>query len=137
MTAVAKNSDGMDSRIFLVLAGLSGACAVALGAYGAHAVGRGSELYPIFSTASSYHFYHTIALVAAALLLDRLNGSWARRFLLAAAVLFVVGIVLFAGSLYVNALSGGESSTRFAPIGGTSFIVGWLCLAIAGALKRS
>lgn len=135
--AVVENSRRMDSRLFLVLAGLSGACAVALGAYGAHAVGRGSELYPIFSTASSYHFYHTLALALSALWLDRIDGTWARRLLLAAAVLFAVGIVLFAGSLYANALSGGESSTRFAPMGGTSFIVGWLCLGIAGVLKKS
>ena len=107
-----------------VLAGL----AVAAGAFGAHALrGRLSpESLAIFETGARYQMYHALALLVIGVLAAQAPGAlatWAGR-------LFVTGIVLFSGSLYLLAFTGIRWLGAVTPIGGVAFLAGWVCLAL-------
>lgn len=105
-----------------MLAALSGALAVAAGAYGAH--GAGGEAAEWLKTGSHYQLAHAIAAFAvAARPAGRLAG-W----------LFVAGGAVFGGTLYAMALGAPHWLGAVTPIGGLGLIVGWLALA-AGALR--
>lgn len=117
-------------QLFLALAALSGFFAVALGAFGAHALKQrlSADMLAVYETAVQYHFYHTLALVAVALLaIYGVQGS----LLKASGWLFFVGLILFSGSLYALALSGVKILGAITPLGGLCFLAGWLCLAVA------
>ncbi|XP_018330636.1 transmembrane protein 256 homolog [Agrilus planipennis] len=106
---------------FVRLAGLSGAAAVILGAYGAHKAypkDRVNELKPIYETGNKFHFYHSLALVALPLC----------RFPKVTAALFITGTFLFSGACYYHAFTGENKFNRFAPVGGTLLIIGWLSM---------
>lgn len=118
-------------RWFAIGAGL-GALGVALGAFGAHGLRSriGAESLAIWDTAARYHLAHALALLGAAWALERWPGGWTS----AAPWLFLVGIVVFAGSLYGLALTGIRALGAITPIGGACLIAGWICLA-AGAIR--
>jgi uncharacterized membrane protein YgdD (TMEM256/DUF423 family) len=113
------------------LAGL----AVAAGAFGAHALR--ARLEPgdlqVFETAARYQMYHGLALIAAGWVMDRWPGPLAN----AAAWCFLVGVVLFSGSLYALTLSGVRGLGAITPLGGLAFLAGWGCLAVAAAWARN
>ncbi|RYJ64251.1 DUF423 domain-containing protein [Pseudomonas songnenensis] len=117
-------------RCYLVLAALFGFTGVALGAFASH--GLRDQLSPaylaVFQTGVQYQLIHALALFGVALL-ALLRPS---RLLTVAGVLFVAGILLFSGSLYLLTLSGIGKLGMITPIGGTAFLAGWLCLALAG-----
>jgi len=116
-------------RTFFLIASLLGGLSVTLGAFGAHGLrGRIEEsLLANYQTGVSYMFYHTLALFAVVLAL----GKWPASVLpVWAGWLFIAGIVLFSGSLFVMALTGMRWLGAITPIGGAAFIVGWLLLAI-------
>ena len=121
-------------RPILRIAALLGALSVILGAFAAH--GLKDHLAPglmdVFKTGERYQFYHVFALLATGII-------WKERpvtLLLWAARLFVVGIILFSGSLYLLALTNNSWLGAITPLGGLSFIVGWLLLFFT-LLKRS
>lgn len=117
----------MPASIFLLIAALSGLIAVALGAFGAHGL-KGylaPYLMDVYQTGVQYQFYHTLALLAVAVLALREPG----RALSVAGWCFSLGIVLFSGSLYLLALSGTHWLGAVTPIGGLAFLVGWAALA--------
>ena len=115
-------------RTFFIIASLLGGLSVALGAFGAHALrGRIEEsLLANYQTGVSYMFYHALALFAAAWAVSKWPASnlpvWAGW-------LFVLGVVVFSGSLFVMAFTGLRWLGAITPIGGVAFIVGWLLLA--------
>jgi uncharacterized membrane protein YgdD (TMEM256/DUF423 family) len=112
-----------------VAAALVGGLAVAMGAFGAHLLAGSGEVRAaqLVETASRYQLAHAIAaLVAGALLPDRLTARLA----------FLVGAVLFPGSLYALALGFPQELATLAPVGGTLFLVGWVLLAIDLARDR-
>ena len=115
-------------RLAAVAAGL-GALAVALGAFGAHALAEAvsPDRLGTWRTAAQYHLAHALAGVGAGAL-GALRGSpaalWAGR-------LFLAGVVLFSGSLYALVLTDVGALGAVAPLGGTAFIVGWGALAVA------
>ncbi|MCA1974272.1 MAG: DUF423 domain-containing protein [Caenispirillum sp.] len=115
-------------RMWLGLAGVFGACGVAVGAFAAHAMERlGDERAVILvEKASHYMLWHALALGLVAVLADRLPG---RRGVAVAGGLFTLGIVLFCGSLLTLAFTGWRPVAMAAPFGGSSFIAGWLALA--------
>jgi uncharacterized membrane protein YgdD (TMEM256/DUF423 family) len=116
-------------RTFFLIASLLGGLSVALGAFGAHGLrGRIEEsLLANYQTGVNYMFYHTLALFAVVLAL----GKWPASALpVWAGWLFIAGIVLFSGSLFVMALTGMRWLGAITPIGGAAFIAGWLLLAI-------
>lgn len=116
-------------RVFLALAALAGFSGVALGAFAAHGLkGRLSvEYLAVFQTGVQYQLVHALALFGVALLAERLPG----RLVTAAGSLFVVGILLFSGSLYLLTLSGLGKLGMITPLGGVCFLAGWLCLGLA------
>ena len=115
-------------RWFFVLAGLSGAMSVGLGAFGAHALSARltPALLATFETAVRYQFFHTLALIAVAVAITRWPASGLP---VIAGWLFVAGMVIFSGSLYLLVLSGARWLGAITPIGGVAFIAGWLLLA--------
>jgi uncharacterized membrane protein YgdD (TMEM256/DUF423 family) len=116
-------------RLFFVAGAVSGAVAVAAGAFGAHALKArlSPDLLVVFQTGAQYQMYHALALLAAGWVAARSPGAAAS----AAGILFLVGSVLFSGSLYALALSGVRALGAITPLGGVAFIAGWLALAWA------
>jgi uncharacterized membrane protein YgdD (TMEM256/DUF423 family) len=116
-------------RVFFALGAVSGFISVAAGAFGAHPLR--SRLTPeylgVFETAARYQMYHALALLAVAWAVSRGTGSIAQW----AGWLFVIGTVLFSGSLYGLALTGIRWLGVITPLGGVAFLAGWLCLALS------
>lgn len=129
-------------KLGCVMAGL----AVVLGAFAAHGLDTYCvEKYPAteratvagldvpmswkrlqdFKTGAEYQMYHALGLIAVGLIAP---GGRARN---VAGVMFLVGILLFSGSLYGITLTGVKALGAIAPLGGTAFIVGWLALSLA------
>ncbi|MEL7046764.1 MAG: DUF423 domain-containing protein [Pseudomonadota bacterium] len=117
-------------QLTLTLAAVSGFLCVALGAFGAHALRNRFDDYAmgIFETAVQYQFYHSLALLAVGLLMLQVPGSALLR---SSALLFIGGICVFSGSLYLLSFSGLRWLGAITPLGGLAFIGGWLCLAAA------
>lgn len=116
-------------RLFLIIGALSGAIAITLGAFGAHAL-RASlspELLDTFETAVRYQMYHTLALLAVGLVIAKYSAT---GWLSASGWLFLVGTILFCGSLYLLAITNTRWLGAITPFGGIAFILGWLCLAV-------
>ncbi len=117
-------------KIWLVLAGLAGAAAVALGAMAAHIAEP--EAAHRLEVAVRYLMWHALAMVGIAWLAGTAVHRWATL----AGCLFATGMVLFCGSLTASAMTGDMGITMLAPAGGMAFIAGWLALAIAGLRWR-
>jgi uncharacterized membrane protein YgdD (TMEM256/DUF423 family) len=117
-------------RIFFALGALSGAIAVALGAFGAHGLKARlpADLLATFETGVRYQMYHALALLAVAWAVTRWSGS---NLPISAGWLFVAGTVLFSFSLYLLALTGQRWLGAITPLGGVAFVAGWVCLALA------
>jgi uncharacterized membrane protein YgdD (TMEM256/DUF423 family) len=121
-------------RLFLLAGAISGFLGVGAGAFGAHGLRARltPELLSVFETAVRYQMYHALALIAAGWVASRWPGALAG----ASGWLFVVGTVVFSGSLYALALTGTRWLGAVTPLGGLCFLAGWLCLA-AAALRGS
>jgi uncharacterized membrane protein YgdD (TMEM256/DUF423 family) len=102
---------------------------VAAGAFGAHGLrGRvAADLLEVFETAARYHVYHALGLLAVAYAASR----WPGPATTAAGWLFVAGIVLFSGSLYLMTFTGMRWLGAITPLGGAAFLAGWAALAWA------
>lgn len=122
------------ARTFWLIAAILGFLGVALGAFGAHALkGRLTEgALAAYQTGIQYHLLHALALLLCATLMTRVNHSG----LVAAGWFFAAGVVLFSGSLYALAVTGVRALGAITPLGGLAFLVGWACLAWAGAAQR-
>ena len=119
----------MTGRLALFIASLLMALAVALGAFGAHALKArlSADMLGVWQTGVTWHAWHALGLLLAGLLLLRAPDNAPLRI---AAWLFIAGIVLFAGSLYLLALGAPKAFGVIAPIGGLAFIAGWIAFAI-------
>ncbi|HPF57567.1 MAG TPA: DUF423 domain-containing protein [Candidatus Competibacteraceae bacterium] len=118
------------TKVFLLLGCVGMLCAVAMGAFGAHALKKvlAPDLMAVYETAVHYHVYHALGLLAVGLLTWRLPESVALR---GSGLLMTGGLLLFSGSLYALALSGIRWLGAITPIGGVAFLAAWLLLAIA------
>lgn len=113
-------------RLFFLTGSAAAVVAVLLGAFGAHGL-RGRltpEMLAVFETGVRYHFYHALALLAVAYAAGRWPGSAAG----AAGWLFLAGILLFSGSLYLLSLTETRWLGAITPFGGLAFIAGWVAL---------
>lgn len=132
-------------RLFFQFACLLGALGVIIGAFGAHGLkghlteiharnpARAAELLTIYETGVKYHLIHAVALLAITLAPGRLN-LWPESggsVTVTAAVSFILGILLFSGSLYVLAATDTPWLGAVTPFGGLAFLVGWLSLLFA------
>ncbi|MEN3952885.1 DUF423 domain-containing protein [Iodidimonas sp. SYSU 1G8] len=106
--------------------------AVALGAAGSHAVPMDDHARQLFETASQYHFFHAIALVLTGLSIGHARTIVAQG----AGMAFLLGSMLFCGSLYASAFGGPHGFGFLAPVGGTLLMLGWALLGIAVFLGR-
>ncbi len=105
------------------------ALGVVIGAFGAHGLKSrvSPDLLQVYKTGVEYHFYHALGL----LLIGVLSVSMPSGYLNWAALFLFAGILIFSGSLYVLTLTGIKWIGAITPIGGLSFIVGWILLALA------
>src|ERR1700712_2155756 len=119
-------------RFFLITGSLLGALSVALGAFGAHSLKKivSPEAVITFETGVRYQFYHTFALLLIAILYEKFPNKW----LVWAGNSFLVGMLLFCGSLYLLAVLNTSENVGLrkvgivTPFGGLFFIAGWLFL---------
>jgi uncharacterized membrane protein YgdD (TMEM256/DUF423 family) len=112
------------------------ALAVAAGAFGAHGLRNRLDAYSmsVYEKAVFYHFIHALGILLVSLLARTSAisiGGQAR-----VAWLFLIGIIIFSGSLYALALSGARILGAITPIGGIAFIAGWLVLAYEAVRAR-
>lgn len=117
------------ARGFLIAGSMAALLAVALGAFGAHALrhhfAENPNLKPNYETAVQYHFFHAFALIAVAWAVS----GWDHPALAWAGYLFGAGLVLFSGSLYILSLTGVRTWGAVTPFGGVAFLLGWALLA--------
>ncbi len=116
----------------IISGAIHGFIVVALGAFGAHALDSVLDDYGkgIWETAVQYQMFHAIALLAIGILMSpKLFGSIKQ--LKIAAVCMNLGIVFFAGSLYILAISGIKILGAITPIGGVLFLAGWILLLVS------
>jgi uncharacterized membrane protein YgdD (TMEM256/DUF423 family) len=121
------------NRRFAVLGALSAFIAVGAGAFGAHGLEGtlASDALEVWEIAARYQMYHALGLLAAAVAAgegDCPPARWAGR-------LFLLGTVLFSGSLYALAVTGNATLGMVTPLGGVAFLAGWLALAAAFARR--
>ena len=118
-------------RPFLALGAISAGISVAAGAFGAHALKArlSPDLLAVFETGARYQMYHALGLAAAAWAAAR--GPAAQGAATWAGWLFVLGTLLFSGSLYALALTGVRALGAVTPFGGVAFLAGWVALALA------
>ncbi len=122
----------LNQKRILIIGGSLACLAVGLGAFGAHALkalllqnGR-QDTYEL---ATRYHFYHALELVILGVLYAKINS----RTLRLSAWMFVAGILLFSGSLYVMAIFNTTKVALLTPLGGVCFLSGWILFAVAVA----
>ncbi len=115
------------AKTFFLLASIFSFLAVALGAFGAHALKQKltPDMLQVFETGVRYQMYHSLALFVVAWMIHSLNINAAA----ASGWCFTAGIILFSGSLYALAISGITWLGAITPLGGLSFLVGWALLA--------
>ncbi|PKR77183.1 DUF423 domain-containing protein [Halalkalibacillus sediminis] len=116
-------------KILLLIGAINGFIAVALGAFGAHGLeSRLSEkMLQTWEKAVQYQMFHTMAIFIAAVLLMRSEISSFST----AGWVFLIGIVLFSGSLYIYSVTGIKALAMITPVGGLAFLIGWIILGYA------
>lgn len=121
-------------RLFICLGALFGFLGVVLGAFGAHGLQNIVEAkqLAVWHTGVQYQIYHSLALLSVSLLAVSLVNPRIARW---AGWAFVLGILLFSGSLYAIVLLGVKTLGLITPIGGLFFLIGWLLLLLA-AIKK-
>ena len=114
-------------RMFFVVGALSAFLGVAAGAFGAHGLKShlSDEMLSVFEVGVRYQMYHAFALMAAAWA----QTKWPSVLVTTGGWLFVVGTILFSGSLYLLSVTGMRWLGMITPLGGLAFLAGWVCLA--------
>jgi uncharacterized membrane protein YgdD (TMEM256/DUF423 family) len=116
-------------RVFFALGALSAFLGVAAGAFGAHGLKARitPDMLAVFEVGVRYQIYHAFALIACAWA----TTKWPGPLVNSSGWLFVVGTVVFSGTLYALSLTGVRWLGAITPLGGLAFLAGWMCLAIA------
>jgi len=116
----------INKKVLIIISGILGFLAVSFGAFGAHALKDkiSAERLSIFQTGVLYHLIHTVVVLVITIAGDN-------RFV-KAAIFLIAGIVLFSFSLYIYAITQIKLFAMITPIGGISFLVGWLLIVIEG-----
>lgn len=122
-------------HICLIAGSLFGFLAVALGAFGAHLLKSklSTHSFEVFEVGVRYQMYHALALIGLTAIMSLLPSIW----LTIAGWSFILGTIIFSGSLYVLVLSNVRSWGAITPIGGFCLLIGWLSLILGSILTRS
>ena|SRR6476646_7766898 len=110
-------------RFFFSAGAIAAFVAVALGAFGAHSLKEklSPDMLAIFETGVRYQMYHALGLLAVAWAITR----WPEANLNSAGWSFIIGIIIFSGSLYLLSTTGVRWLGAITPIGGLAFLAGW------------
>ena len=127
----------VSERLWLALAGLSGAAAVAAEAASRHLIAGDPHRLDLAATGGRYGLIHAVALLAVTALSRGAAAARPRRWLAAAGWCFAAALLLFPGSLYLLAAGAPPGIALLTPVGGTLFIVGWLAVAAAAVTGRA
>lgn len=132
--AAGQNSEPTSSRTFFTLGSLFALLGVAAGAFGAHFLKAllTADMLAVYETAIRYQMYHAFALLAVGWASHQYRAACLRL----AGWMFVLGILLFSGSLYAVSLSGVRWLGAVTPLGGIAFLAGWGLLAAAAYKQR-
>lgn len=116
-------------KALLLIGAINGFLAVALGAFGAHGLESkiSEKMLNTWEKAVQYQMFHTLAIFAAAILLFKTNISMFAT----AGWVFLIGIVIFSGSLYIYSVTSIKTFAMITPIGGVAFLLGWIFLGTA------
>ena len=119
---------------YLTFAALSGFFCVALGAFAAHGLSHVLDVKALswIDTGLKYQMFHTLAILGVAL--SPWQSEKSARF---AMFTWGIGVMLFSGSLYALAFGAGKAMVWITPVGGTLFLIGWLCLAYGSFKSKS
>jgi uncharacterized membrane protein YgdD (TMEM256/DUF423 family) len=126
----------LSQRTTLLIASVCGILAVALGAFGAHALKDmlvANNRLETYELATRYHFYHTLALIGVSILMDKFPGKYIQL----SATFLLLGVILFSGSLYILSLTNISKFAIVTPLGGVFMIAGWTSLLMAIVKKRA
>ena len=117
-------------RFLVVLGSINAFLAIALGAFGAHGLKEiiSAEMLVVYQTGVQYHIIHSLGLILVGLAARCFEPD---RLCIWAGCLFMAGILVFSGSLYVLSLTGIRQWGMVTPLGGVSFLAGWITLAVA------
>ncbi len=116
-------------KLFISIGSFAAFISVGLGAFGAHALrDRLSEqMLSVWQTGVQYHLIHAIAMVLVGVLINLYSGIGSLKY---AGWLFLLGIILFSGSLYLLAVLEVRKLGMITPLGGLAFLAGWLVIVI-------
>ena len=116
---------------WLFIAALSGFLCVTIGAFAAHGLSKVLEPKELawIETGVKYQMFHTLAIMGIGIAQLCRESLVANKMANVAAASWVLGVLLFSGSLYALALGGGQFLVWVTPVGGTLFLIGWLCYA--------
>ncbi|WP_291784405.1 DUF423 domain-containing protein [Cecembia sp.] len=121
----------MKKHTFIQISAILGALAVGIGAFGAHGLQpllEANARVATFETAVQYHFYHALAMLAISIWYSMSPEKKALKWAMG---LFLIGILIFSGSLYILSLSGITWLGAITPIGGVAFIIAWITIIFA------
>ncbi len=117
-------------KLFLQLGAFLGALTVLIGAFGAHGLKKiltENDKVDVFEKAVKYQAYHTFAILLIGVLLFKLQ----HKFFDYAGFSFLIGIIIFSGSLYILSITNIKWLGAITPIGGLAMVIGWILLAVA------
>ena len=125
----------MMKSIFLLLASLSAMTGIGLGAFGAHGLKNvlSPELLTVYQTGVTYQMWHALGLMGISLIHQQSPES---KLIYWAGWLMFMGIILFSGSLYLLVILNLKWIGIITPIGGVSFIMAWVLIAIFATKKQ-
>lgn len=117
-------------KLFFITGSLFGLLSVMLGAFAAHGLQNSidAKTLAVFHTGVEYQFYHSFALLITGIIIHLFPAT---RLLKIAGIAFLMGIIIFSGSLYLYVFTANKIFGMITPIGGLSFIAGWICLSTA------
>jgi len=124
---------------WLLIAALSGFFCVAIGAFAAHGLSKVLDPKALawIETGVKYQMFHTLAIMGIGIAQLCRESLVSNKMANVAAGSWVLGVLLFSGSLYALALGAGQFLVWVTPIGGTLFLIGWLCLAYGSFKSKS
>ena len=117
-------------KVFIILGAINGFLAVALGAFGAHGLEPilTEKMMDVWEKGVDYQMFHTMGLFIVAFAANKWSGSSAVKW---SGIMMFIGIILFSGRLYALSTSGITVLGAITPLGGVSFLAGWILLAVA------